>query len=61
MAVQQCKVSKRKVRCRTSANHYQGVQTNRCPSCGEHRLPHRVCPHCGNYRGRQVLTVSTSE
>jgi ribosomal protein L32 len=21
-------------------------------------LPHRVCPHCGQYRGRQVLDVS---
>lgn len=26
-----------------------------CERCGEPRLPHRVCPHCGTYRGRQVL------
>ncbi|MBD3371038.1 50S ribosomal protein L32 [Candidatus Fermentibacteria bacterium] len=25
-----------------------------CPQCGEPRLPHRVCRHCGFYRGRQV-------
>jgi large subunit ribosomal protein L32 len=31
-----------------------------CPECKEPRLPHRVCPHCGYYRGRQVLEVSGS-
>jgi large subunit ribosomal protein L32 len=28
-----------------------------CPNCGESKLPHRVCPHCGHYRGRQVIEV----
>ena len=22
-----------------------------CPNCGEARVPHRVCTHCGFYRG----------
>jgi len=26
-----------------------------CPKCGEHQLPHHVCPHCGFYKGRLVL------
>ena len=25
-----------------------------CPECGETMLPHRACPSCGKYRGRQV-------
>ncbi|MFQ5878145.1 MAG: 50S ribosomal protein L32 [Acidobacteriota bacterium] len=30
---------------------------SRCPNCDEERLPHRVCPHCGHYRGREVIEV----
>ena len=28
-----------------------------CPQCGEMRLPHRVCPSCGYYRGKAVLEI----
>jgi large subunit ribosomal protein L32 len=26
-----------------------------CPQCGERTLLHRVCSHCGTYRGRQLV------
>ena len=26
-----------------------------CPQCKEPKLPHRVCPSCGSYRGREVV------
>jgi large subunit ribosomal protein L32 len=26
-----------------------------CPRCHEPRLPHRVCPSCGTYAGREVV------
>lgn len=26
-----------------------------CADCGEPALPHRACPNCGSYRGRQVI------
>ncbi len=29
----------------------------RCPNCGAAHRPHRVCPSCGNYKGRHVVTV----
>lgn len=28
-----------------------------CPDCGEKTLRHRACPHCGLYRGRQVIEI----
>jgi len=29
-----------------------------CPHCHEPKLPHRVCPHCGQYRDREVVEVA---
>ena len=26
-----------------------------CTNCHETKLPHRVCPHCGQYKGREVV------
>jgi large subunit ribosomal protein L32 len=28
-----------------------------CSNCGEMRLPHTVCPSCGFYKGREVITI----
>lgn len=27
-----------------------------CPHCHQPKLPHRICPNCGYYKGRQVIT-----
>jgi large subunit ribosomal protein L32 len=32
-----------------------------CNNCGEMRLPHTVCPNCGFYKGREVISVEKSE
>ncbi len=26
-----------------------------CPQCSEPKMPHRVCPNCGTYKGREVI------
>jgi large subunit ribosomal protein L32 len=31
-----------------------------CPHCHEKKLPHQACPHCGYYRGREVMLVKES-
>jgi large subunit ribosomal protein L32 len=33
------------------------VQTISCPKCGETTIPHRICPSCGNYRGKEVIAL----
>ncbi|RPJ01838.1 MAG: 50S ribosomal protein L32 [Deltaproteobacteria bacterium] len=27
-----------------------------CPQCHEPVSPHHVCPHCGAYKGREIIT-----
>lgn len=29
-----------------------------CPNCHEPKMPHRACPHCGKYKGREVIEVA---
>ncbi len=26
-----------------------------CPQCKEAKMPHRICPNCGTYKGRSVI------
>ncbi len=28
-----------------------------CSNCGELRMPHRVCPNCGHFKGREVVEI----
>lgn len=30
-----------------------------CAHCHRQIRPHRVCPHCGYYRGREVVKINT--
>jgi large subunit ribosomal protein L32 len=38
------------------ANHDKVTAPNviPCSNCGDMMLPHRVCPACGHYKGRNV-------
>jgi large subunit ribosomal protein L32 len=33
-------------------------QLSECPNCHERKPPHRACPHCGQYRGRDIVEVA---
>jgi large subunit ribosomal protein L32 len=35
-------------------------QLSTCPQCAAPYVPHRVCPACGFYKGRQVITVKAA-
>jgi len=34
---------------------------SKCPVCGAPKLPHRVCPVCGYYRGKKYFDVEEEE
>jgi large subunit ribosomal protein L32 len=41
------------------AQHKAGeTPLSRCPRCHSPRIPHRVCPTCGTYKGREVVEHS---
>ncbi len=37
------------------------VSLNKCTHCGKEKRPHKVCPHCGYYRGKKVLSLKEKE
>jgi large subunit ribosomal protein L32 len=57
MAVPKRKKSKSKTRTRRAALKARTTTVKACPQCGANQQSHRVCPSCGYYRGRQVVTV----
>ena len=32
-----------------------------CPNCGAAIKPHRACPECGNYKGKEVVKTDKTE
>ena len=51
------KISKGR-RDRRRAHHaLKAKNLTQCSNCGHLRLPHKVCPHCGYYQGREIYEV----
>jgi large subunit ribosomal protein L32 len=55
------KHSKSRTGKRRAHDYLTPVLSGNCPHCGEPRLPHRVCPKCGFYRGRVVIAKKEEE
>ncbi len=55
MAVPKKKMSRSRTRRRKAMWKVEKAQTTRCPQCDSPKLPHRVCPECGTYKGREVI------
>jgi large subunit ribosomal protein L32 len=53
--------SKARTRKRRAHDALRQPQTSACPNCQEPRMPHRVCPKCGFYKGREVIQVEETE
>ncbi len=59
MAVPKRKMSRSNTRKRRSMWKATAPTLSPCPNgaCGELKPPHHACPNCGQYDGRQVLSV----
>ena len=49
--------SKRRTATRRAHDHLTPYSLSECPQCHEQKLPHRVCPKCGYYKGREIVEV----
>jgi large subunit ribosomal protein L32 len=46
---------------RRAQHKVSAPRLNECPRCHSPRLPHRVCPTCGTYAGREVIRHEVPE
>ena len=61
MAVPFRKISKTRGRMRRTHYKIEANNTVKCPNCGEAIRPHRVCPECGFYKGKNVTEKVVAE
>ena len=59
MAVPKQKQSHSRTNKRRSQHKISAPPIASCPQCHSPRLPHRVCPVCGTYGGREVISPVT--
>lgn len=57
MAVPKRRTSKSRKGHRRSHHHVTPVGVQYCPRCNEPILPHKICPNCGHYQGREVINM----
>ena len=60
MAVPKGKVSRQR-RDKRRSSHWKltAPALVACPKCGALHQPHRMCPDCGTYTGRQVKVIES--
>ena len=51
------KVSKGRRDRRRAHDALKALNLVQCSNCGHLRRSHTVCPHCGFYKGREVISI----
>jgi large subunit ribosomal protein L32 len=59
MAVPKRKTSKARRDRRRAQHGVAAIGLNTCPQCGKPRRPHRMCPTCKTYAGREIESLSS--
>jgi len=58
MAVPKRKTGRSKTHSRRSSHKLTPSAMSTCPQCSSVKLPHRVCPECGFYNGKEIVETA---
>ena len=58
MALPKRRLSKTRGRKRRTHDKLDAPAVSTCSNCLQPVQPHRLCPHCGHYRGREVIAIT---
>ncbi|HEV2359044.1 MAG TPA: 50S ribosomal protein L32 [bacterium] len=61
MGLTKRRFSKARTASRRAVFRTRAVTLVDCPQCHARMVPHRACPTCGYYGGRQVIQIKTKE
>jgi large subunit ribosomal protein L32 len=61
MAVPKKKTSKSRKNMRRAHDFLTVQSVSSCPQCKSPKLPHRACPTCGTYKGKEVIDLSSAQ
>ena len=64
MAVAKRRLGRTRIHHRRSSwmrNAVTQMATQKCPSCEQVKVAHRVCASCGHYNGKKVVEVAADE
>lgn len=61
MAVPKKKTSKSRKNMRRAHDFLTTQSVSTCPQCKSPKLPHRACPTCGTYKGKEVIDLSSAQ
>lgn len=61
MAVPRNRTSKSKKKSRSSHSALKAKGVSKCSNCQKIKLPHTLCPYCGFYAKKVVISNKTAE
>jgi len=61
MAVPRNRSSNAKKNSRSSHSALKPKSSSKCSNCGKTKMPHRICPYCGFYANKVVISQKSQE
>lgn len=61
MAVPRNRTSNAKKGSRSAHSALKPKSFSKCSNCGAKKMPHRICPACGYYSKREIVSIKKEE